>query len=112
MLQKWSPYWDGYYLYYPSRRQSSPAFVALLEVLRRRGSGRQRRREARGHVAGTLAIDKLAEQITGDPQFFSLSLAFCRRPVAYGREGANARHEPRVALEGVAAQIFSVARFS
>ena len=36
VLQKWSPYWDGYYLYYPSRRQSSPAFVALLEVLRHR----------------------------------------------------------------------------
>jgi DNA-binding transcriptional LysR family regulator len=36
VLQKWSPYWDGYYLYYPSRRQSSPAFVALVEALRHR----------------------------------------------------------------------------
>ena len=36
VLQKYSPYWDGYHLYYPSRRQSSPAFVALLEALRHR----------------------------------------------------------------------------
>ena len=36
VLQEWSPYWDGYHLYYPSRRQSSPAFVALVEVLRHR----------------------------------------------------------------------------
>ncbi|HWX48382.1 MAG TPA: LysR family transcriptional regulator [Roseomonas sp.] len=36
VLQKWSPYWDGYHLYYPSRRQSSPAFVALVDALRHR----------------------------------------------------------------------------
>jgi DNA-binding transcriptional LysR family regulator len=36
ILEEWSPYWDGYYLYYPSRRQSSPAFVALVEALRHR----------------------------------------------------------------------------
>ena len=36
VLQKFSPYWDGYYLYYPSRRQSSPAFIALVEALRHR----------------------------------------------------------------------------
>lgn len=35
-LQKFSPYWDGYHLYYPSRRQSSPAFVALVDSLRYR----------------------------------------------------------------------------
>lgn len=35
-LQPFSPYWDGYHLYYPSRRQASPAFVALLEALRHR----------------------------------------------------------------------------
>lgn len=34
VLQKWSPYWDGFYLYYPSRRQSSPAFAALVQALR------------------------------------------------------------------------------
>lgn len=37
VLEKWSPYWEGFYLYYPSRRQSSPAFIALLEALRHRG---------------------------------------------------------------------------
>jgi DNA-binding transcriptional LysR family regulator len=36
VLQKFSPHWDGFYLYYPSRRQSSPAFVALVEALRHR----------------------------------------------------------------------------
>ncbi len=36
VLQKFSPQWDGYHLYYPSRRQSSPAFVALVEALRYR----------------------------------------------------------------------------
>ena len=35
-LREFSPPWDGYYLYYPSRRQSSPAFAALLEALRHR----------------------------------------------------------------------------
>jgi DNA-binding transcriptional LysR family regulator len=36
VLEGWSPYWDGYHLYYPSRRQSSPAFVTLVEALRHR----------------------------------------------------------------------------
>lgn len=36
VLEKWSPYWDGYYLYYPSRRQSSPAFRAVVDALRHR----------------------------------------------------------------------------
>ena len=38
VLEEWSPHWDGYYLYYPSRRQSSPAFVALVEALRHRSA--------------------------------------------------------------------------
>ncbi|MBX9451547.1 MAG: LysR family transcriptional regulator [Mesorhizobium sp.] len=36
VLKKFSPPWDGYYLYYPSRRQSSPAFVKVVEALRHR----------------------------------------------------------------------------
>jgi len=36
VLQEFSPPWDGYYLYYPSRRQSSPAFAVLLDALRHR----------------------------------------------------------------------------
>ena len=37
VLEDWCPSWDGYHLYYPSRRQASPAFVALVEALRHRG---------------------------------------------------------------------------
>lgn len=36
VLEEWCPSWDGYYLYYPSRRQSSPAFLAVVEALRHR----------------------------------------------------------------------------
>jgi DNA-binding transcriptional LysR family regulator len=36
-LEAWSPYWAGYFLYYPSRRQSSPAFLAVVDALRHRG---------------------------------------------------------------------------
>jgi DNA-binding transcriptional LysR family regulator len=35
-LEEWSPPWSGYHLYYPSRRQSSPAFALILEALRYR----------------------------------------------------------------------------
>jgi DNA-binding transcriptional LysR family regulator len=37
VLQDWCPVWPGYHLYYPSRRQSLPAFVLLVEALRYRG---------------------------------------------------------------------------
>ena len=37
VLEEWCPPWPGYHLYYPSRRQSSPAFVRLVEALRYRG---------------------------------------------------------------------------
>lgn len=36
VLEKWSPYWDGFYLYYPNRHHASPAFRALTEALRYR----------------------------------------------------------------------------
>jgi DNA-binding transcriptional LysR family regulator len=36
VLEKFCPKWDGYYLYYPSRRQPSAAFVAVLDALRHR----------------------------------------------------------------------------
>jgi len=38
VLEDWCPYWEGYHLYYPTRRQSSPAFALLVEALRHRGS--------------------------------------------------------------------------
>jgi DNA-binding transcriptional LysR family regulator len=34
VLTRWCPEFTGYHLYYPSRRQSSPAFQLLLEALR------------------------------------------------------------------------------
>ena len=33
VLDDWSPYFDGYFLYYPSRRQNLPAFRAVVEAL-------------------------------------------------------------------------------
>jgi DNA-binding transcriptional LysR family regulator len=37
VLEDWCPTYSGYHLYYPSRRQSSPAFALLVEALRYRG---------------------------------------------------------------------------
>ena len=37
VLEDWSPPFPGYYLYYPHRRQSSPAFAVLVEALRYTG---------------------------------------------------------------------------
>jgi len=34
VLEDWCPPFDGYYLYYPSRRHQSPALQALVEALR------------------------------------------------------------------------------
>jgi DNA-binding transcriptional LysR family regulator len=36
VLEEWSPPWTGYHLYYPSRRQSSPAFALIVDALRHR----------------------------------------------------------------------------
>ncbi len=38
VLKGWCPLFVGYHLYYPSRRQSSPAFSLLVEALRYRGA--------------------------------------------------------------------------
>jgi DNA-binding transcriptional LysR family regulator len=37
VLEDWSPPFAGYHLYYPSRRQTSPALALLVEALRYRG---------------------------------------------------------------------------
>jgi len=34
VLEDWCPPFDGYYLYYPSRRHQPPALQALIEALR------------------------------------------------------------------------------
>ena len=36
VLEAWSPRFAGYHLYYPSRRQSSPAFNVIVDALRHR----------------------------------------------------------------------------
>ncbi len=37
VLDDWSPFFAGYHLYYPSRRQMSPAMTVIVEALRFRG---------------------------------------------------------------------------
>src|SRR5216683_1089415 len=37
VLEDWCPAYSGYHLYYPSRRQPTPAFALLVEALRYRG---------------------------------------------------------------------------
>ncbi|HYG26819.1 MAG TPA: LysR substrate-binding domain-containing protein, partial [Caulobacteraceae bacterium] len=36
VLDDWSPFFDGYFLYYPSRRQNLPAFQIVVDALRYR----------------------------------------------------------------------------
>jgi DNA-binding transcriptional LysR family regulator len=47
VLADWCPPFPGYYLYYPSRRQTPPALAAVVEALRYR----------RGHTARPPNID-------------------------------------------------------
>jgi DNA-binding transcriptional LysR family regulator len=37
VLADWCPPYPGYHLYYPSRRQPTPAFALLVDALRYRG---------------------------------------------------------------------------
>jgi len=34
VLEEWSPPWSGYHLYFPSRRQASPALALIVDALR------------------------------------------------------------------------------
>ena len=38
VLDDWSPFFDGYFLYYPTRRQNLPAFRLIVDALRHRGA--------------------------------------------------------------------------
>lgn len=40
VLDDWSPFFDGYFLYYPSRRQNLPAFRVIIDALRHRERAR------------------------------------------------------------------------
>lgn len=44
VLEEWCPPFEGYYLYYPSRRQSSPAFSLVLDALRSKAPAGKKRR--------------------------------------------------------------------
>ncbi|MDG4719235.1 MULTISPECIES: LysR family transcriptional regulator [Thalassospira] len=37
VLDDWSPFFDGYFLYYPTRRQNLPVFRVIVDALRHRG---------------------------------------------------------------------------
>lgn len=37
VLADWCPYFDGFHLYFPNRRQTSPAFAAFVDAVRYRG---------------------------------------------------------------------------
>ncbi|WP_202304394.1 LysR family transcriptional regulator [Dryocola clanedunensis] len=37
VLADWSPYFDGFHLYYPNRRNTTPAFAAFVEAVRYKG---------------------------------------------------------------------------
>ena len=45
ILEDWTPRFAGYHLYYPSRRQMSPAFSVIVDALRYRAPAPQRGRE-------------------------------------------------------------------
>jgi DNA-binding transcriptional LysR family regulator len=47
VLGDWCPSFPGYHLYYPSRRQQSPAFALLVEALRYRGRTKPEARSSR-----------------------------------------------------------------
>jgi DNA-binding transcriptional LysR family regulator len=42
VLDKWSPKFGGYHLYYPSRRRSSPACHVIIDALRHQGEPMKR----------------------------------------------------------------------
>ena len=44
VLEDWCETFPGYHLYYPSRRQPTPAFALLVEALRYRGATRASRK--------------------------------------------------------------------
>jgi DNA-binding transcriptional LysR family regulator len=55
VLEGWCPPYSGYHLYYPSRRQSTPAFSLLVDALRYRtprslGKGELTRMQQQGNV--------------------------------------------------------------
>jgi hypothetical protein len=54
VLADWCPLYSGYHLYYPSRRQQTPAFALLVEVLRHRQSTEPRHGVGRARAGSAL----------------------------------------------------------
>jgi DNA-binding transcriptional LysR family regulator len=48
VLADWCPPFSGYHLYYPSRRQPSPAFALLVDALRFKGDSSNRATRSTG----------------------------------------------------------------
>lgn len=42
VLDDWSPFFDGYFLYYPGRRQNLPAFQLVVDALRHKDQPERR----------------------------------------------------------------------
>ena len=59
VLADWCPPRPAYHLYYPSRRQHSPAFALVLEALRYRDKGRTKSTAAESSIAAH-AIQKMS----------------------------------------------------
>ena len=67
VLANWCPPFSGYHLYYPSRRQPTPAFALLVDALRYRGvprtaEGSAIKQKSSGGVAGCRSSISLASQ--------------------------------------------------
>ncbi len=78
VLAEWCPLFPGYYLYYPSRRQPTPAFALLIQAIRYRERGSEPC-SARGR---------------GNPRVFSLADGLCigrAWPVHERRHRGNCR---------------------
>jgi DNA-binding transcriptional LysR family regulator len=59
VLEDWCPPFSGYHLYFPSRRQSTPAFSLLVEALRYRSAPRAtRHRNSTEHDALLLGYNR------------------------------------------------------
>src|SRR5215218_4033621 len=52
VLGGWCPPFSGYHLYYPSRRQQTPAFAVLVDALRYRDPGNHKARRRQSRKAG------------------------------------------------------------
>ncbi|MBZ9742219.1 MULTISPECIES: LysR substrate-binding domain-containing protein [unclassified Mesorhizobium] len=72
VLAEWCPSYEGYHLYYPSRKQNSPAFSAFVEEMRYSESHGQR-----AHPPALGGRDHTDGRQTNGPGSRGDSLPFC-----------------------------------